>query len=209
MNNSDAVKQVKSFIYKEHQNWKKIDAQSMTEAEFLQRDNRIHCVFYFISPHQLKSLDLEFIKEISPLAPIVPIISKADIMTAKERAAFLSVVRGRLDELSSTVGEPCVYDFQGDDSQVTFSNRSSAVHADDEIPPSKTTQSRELVHVQNLFAVVCDSTADRVYPWGTVKVDDPKVSDFRRLQKLLFENGTFCIISIYVSITTVISISFL
>jgi len=53
------------------------------------------------------------------------------------------------------------------------------------VPPNKNT---ELIRVPNLFAVVCDSSPERVYPWGTLMIDDPNVSDFSRVQTLLFEN---------------------
>ena len=55
----------------------------MTEAEFLQADDRIHCIFYFIAPHRFKAIDAEFIKELAPLASIIPVVAKADIMTVK------------------------------------------------------------------------------------------------------------------------------
>ena len=55
----------------------------MTEAEFLQADDRIHCIFYFIAPHRFKAIDAEFIKELAPLASVIPVVAKADIMTVK------------------------------------------------------------------------------------------------------------------------------
>jgi septin family protein len=43
----------------------------------------------------------------------------------------------------------------------------------------------------NIFAVVCALTNERVYPWGTLKIDDMTHSDFRLLQILLFEQGIY------------------
>jgi septin family protein len=154
----------------------------MTEAEFLQADNRIHCVFYFIAPHRLKAIDLEFIKELAPLVPIIPVVSKSDIMTLKERNYYLEAVKQKIDALS--VDEPAVYDFQGDDLTVFGGGATDG----DEVPPNKNT---ELVRVPNLFAIVCDNSPERVYPWGKLVIDDNEVSDFRRLQTILFENGMF------------------
>lgn len=48
----------------------------------------------------------------------------------------------------------------------------------------------KMERVPNIFAVVCDPSGERVYPWGTVRIDDIRLSDFRRLQACLFENGT-------------------
>lgn len=44
-------------------------------------------------------------------------------------------------------------------------------------------------HVPNIFAVSCDPSGRRVYPWGVVKIDDDETNDFGRLKHLLFETG--------------------
>ncbi len=46
--------------------------------------------------------------------------------------------------------------------------------------------------VRNIFAVICAVNPQglRVYPWGTVDTHDETVSDLRRLQRLVFENGS-------------------
>ncbi|PIO38539.1 hypothetical protein AB205_0138770 [Aquarana catesbeiana] len=50
-------------------------------------DNCVHCCFYFISPfgHDLKPLDVEFMKALHNRVNIVPVIAKADTLTLKER----------------------------------------------------------------------------------------------------------------------------
>ena len=49
-------------------------------------DNRAHCCFYFISPwgHGLKPLDIECMKALQSKVNIIPIIAKADTLTASE-----------------------------------------------------------------------------------------------------------------------------
>lgn len=44
----------------------------------------------------------------------------------------------------------------------------------------------QLPRVPNIFGVVCDS---RKYPWGELDLDNENHSDFRRLQRLVFESG--------------------
>jgi septin family protein len=56
-----------------------LDPQSMTDAECLMADGRIHCVFYFIAPHRMKLLDRDFITQLAPLVPIIPIIAKGEM----------------------------------------------------------------------------------------------------------------------------------
>jgi septin family protein len=143
----------------------------MTEAEFLQADERIHCVFYFMASHRMKEIDREFISQLSSIVPIIPIVGKADTMTVNERNSYMKQVKEKLDTISEKFGESCVYDFHGDDLAV------------------ETGSNTGLIRQPNIFAVVCDSTKERVYPWGTLSIDNSQHSDFRRLQIILFENG--------------------
>eukprot|EP01117_Protostelium_nocturnum_P010197 TRINITY_DN3648_c0_g1_i6.p1 TRINITY_DN3648_c0_g1~~TRINITY_DN3648_c0_g1_i6.p1 ORF type:complete len:309 (+),score=85.13 TRINITY_DN3648_c0_g1_i6:1185-2111(+) len=59
-------------------------------------DQRIHICFYFISPHYLKEIDIIFMRRLSPLMNIIPLISKADTMTKSEKIEFTSLVEDRL-----------------------------------------------------------------------------------------------------------------
>jgi hypothetical protein len=58
-------------------------------------------------------------------------------------------------------------------------------------------ESKEVHIYPNIFALVCDTSNEREYPWGILSIDNPKHSDFRRLQMLLFENGKCFDIYIY------------
>ena len=157
----------------------------MTEADFLKADNRIHCVFYFIGPHRMKMLDREFIAQLSPLVPIIPVIAKADTMTVRERNEYLHIVKIELDKISERLGESCIYDFGTEDLKVLVTKN---VPEEPLSSRSKAVQ-QEMERLPNLFAVVCDLSNERVYPWGTLRIDDNKHSDFRRLQTVLFESG--------------------
>lgn len=48
-----------------------------------------------------------------------------------------------------------------------------------------------LPRARNIFAVICSDEASgkRIYPWGEVSAFDEHASDFRRLQRLVFESG--------------------
>jgi septin family protein len=48
----------------------------------------------------------------------------------------------------------------------------------------------ELPRVPNIFGIVCDN---RKYPWGELSLDNENHSDFRRLQRLVFESGKITI----------------
>ncbi|XP_063796412.1 neuronal-specific septin-3 isoform X3 [Pseudophryne corroboree] len=62
-------------------------------------DTRVHCCLYFISPtgHSLRPLDLEFMKHLSKVVNIIPVIAKADTMTVEEKIEFKQRVRKELE----------------------------------------------------------------------------------------------------------------
>uniref|UniRef100_A0A8D0H0C1 Septin 12 n=1 Tax=Sphenodon punctatus TaxID=8508 RepID=A0A8D0H0C1_SPHPU len=53
-------------------------------------DTRIHGCVYFVPPtgHWLRPLDLEFMRRLSKIVNVVPVIAKADTLTLEERAEF-------------------------------------------------------------------------------------------------------------------------
>uniref|UniRef100_A0A2K5EMA2 Septin 9 n=1 Tax=Aotus nancymaae TaxID=37293 RepID=A0A2K5EMA2_AOTNA len=53
-------------------------------------DTRVHCCLYFIpaTGHSLRPLDIEFMKRLSKVVNIVPVIAKADTLTLEERVHF-------------------------------------------------------------------------------------------------------------------------
>lgn len=54
------------------------------------QDTRIHCCLFFIQPsgHSLKPIDIVFLKKLSDVVNVVPVIAKADTLTVEERKAF-------------------------------------------------------------------------------------------------------------------------
>lgn len=52
-------------------------------------DTRVHCCFYFISPHSngLRPLDIDFMKQLHHKVNIVPLLAKADTLTPSEISA--------------------------------------------------------------------------------------------------------------------------
>jgi len=268
----------------------------MTTAAFHQRDNRIHCVLYFFAAHRIKEIDSEFILQLAPLVPIVPIVAKADTMTIPERNHYMRIVREEISKITTLLGSPCIYDFGNDQpvellydlevspntthdiacrlpiSSCSSTNVSVAAevnttngklewftdptptptptltltltltltptltptptptqfevtdplpvesemdghgHGHAELPMTCTTPLSATpmpvlvnavsyhgkptsnatiapVRMQNIFAVVCDKSDEREYPWGSILIYDMNSSDLRRLQILLFGNG--------------------
>eukprot|EP01117_Protostelium_nocturnum_P019571 TRINITY_DN8521_c0_g1_i1.p1 TRINITY_DN8521_c0_g1~~TRINITY_DN8521_c0_g1_i1.p1 ORF type:complete len:248 (+),score=67.73 TRINITY_DN8521_c0_g1_i1:869-1612(+) len=61
-------------------------------------DKRVHILFYFIAPHRLKEIDIEFMKRLAPIVNIVPLIAKVDSMTKDEKKQFTQLIEDRLEE---------------------------------------------------------------------------------------------------------------
>ncbi|KAJ8251654.1 hypothetical protein GJAV_G00223690 [Gymnothorax javanicus] len=61
-------------------------------------DSRVHCCIYFIPPtgHCLRPLDVEFMRRLSKVVNIVPVIAKADTLTLEERDFFKMKIREEL-----------------------------------------------------------------------------------------------------------------
>lgn len=81
------------------------------------KDERIHVIFYFISAIHMKETDVEFIKQLAPLANIIPIISKADAMNMATRNAHLLEVNEKLMELDAQQEGGCIFNFGADSVQ--------------------------------------------------------------------------------------------
>eukprot|EP01041_Mallomonas_annulata_P002962 gene2962-5816_t len=178
INNQNTINQIFEDLQSRHESWLSVDAHKITNEERLRLDGRIHCCFYFISPHRFKDIDREFITKISDIVPIVPIISKSDQMTMEERAVFLAEVQAALINIANTKEmhiDDLLYDFQ----------EAELFEVDQEGKALPQT----IPKIPNVYAVVCEPKYERVYPWGTCSVKNEEHSDFIRLQKLVFEAG--------------------
>uniref|UniRef100_A0A2K6SVC9 Septin-type G domain-containing protein n=1 Tax=Saimiri boliviensis boliviensis TaxID=39432 RepID=A0A2K6SVC9_SAIBB len=68
-------------------------------------DTRVHCCLYFIpaTGHSLRPLDIEFMKRLSKVVNIIPVITKADTLTLEERVHFKQRITA--DLLSNGIDE--------------------------------------------------------------------------------------------------------
>ncbi|VDD81143.1 unnamed protein product [Mesocestoides corti] len=64
------------------------------------QDNRVHCCLYFISPygHGLRQVDVEFMRRLQNKVNIVPVIAKADALTASELRTLKDRIMSDLDK---------------------------------------------------------------------------------------------------------------
>ena len=116
------------------------------------------CCLYFIAPHRLKDNDVAFMKEISKLLPIVPVIAKADTMTSQETTDFRKEVSEKMRQANIRL-----YDFEHD----------PRIADKPDLPP---------------FTLITDrSMKERVYAWGTCEMNNAAHSDFTLLKDLVIK----------------------
>ncbi|KAL3143563.1 hypothetical protein ABBQ38_002360 [Trebouxia sp. C0009 RCD-2024] len=136
-------------------------------------DPRVDVCVYFIAPHRLKQMDVEFMKKLSLEVPVLPVLAKADCMTTAELEGFREHVRTALHHASKEIGRPIVHEFSRE-----ALAEAGATHT---VPP---------------FSIVSSNTMDlsvgrfwpvREYPWGSCEALSSRHSDLAALKKLLFE----------------------
>ena len=136
-------------------------------------DTRVHVALYFIEPvgHGLRELDVELMKRISRYTNVLPIIAKADSFTKDELKEIRNNILNDIERYNVPVYK---FEIDPDDDDIEAIEENQALAA---LQP---------------FAIICSDEKDdngnyvRRYPWGTVNVDDDKVSDLRILKNVLF-----------------------
>ncbi|XP_042636986.1 neuronal-specific septin-3 [Orycteropus afer afer] len=97
INNENCWEPIEKYINEQYEKFLKEEVNIARKKRI--PDTRVHCCLYFISPtgHSLRPLDLEFMKHLSKVVNIVPVIAKADTMTLEEKSEFKQRVRKELE----------------------------------------------------------------------------------------------------------------
>ncbi|XP_078496673.1 neuronal-specific septin-3 isoform X2 [Lissotriton helveticus] len=97
INNENCWEPIEKFINEQYEKFLKEEVNIARKKRI--PDTRVHCCLYFISPtgHSLRPLDLEFMKHLSKVVNIIPVIAKADTMTLEEKMEFKQRVRKELE----------------------------------------------------------------------------------------------------------------
>ncbi|XP_056294929.1 septin-8-A-like isoform X2 [Pseudoliparis swirei] len=138
---------------------------------FNYHDTRIHTCLYFIAPtgHSLKSLDLVTMKKLASKVNIIPVIAKADTLSKSELDRFKIKI---MTELVSNGVQ--IYQFPTEDEAIAEINTSMNTHL-----PFAVVGSLEDVKVGNKMVKA------RLYPWGSVQVENENHCDFVKLREML------------------------
>ncbi|KAG5357808.1 Cell division control protein 11 [Yarrowia sp. B02] len=137
-------------------------------------DNRVHAVLYFITPtsHGLQECDIQTMQALATRANVIPVISKADTLTADELHLNKRLIMEDIREYKIPI---YFFPYTGDDDETIEENM--------------------MLREMTPFAVVSSNTEYKIdgrtcrarqYPWGLVEVDDASHSDFAQLRNVLF-----------------------
>ncbi|KAK9885629.1 hypothetical protein WA026_012393 [Henosepilachna vigintioctopunctata] len=136
-------------------------------------DMRIHCCLYFIQPsgHGLKSLDVEFMKRLCDKVNIIPVIAKADTLTADECNLFKKQI---LNEIA--LHKIKIYEFPDtyDDDEEHKLNKSLK-----ERVPFAVVGSNAVIEIDG------KKLRGRKYPWGIAEVENLEHCDFIALRNMV------------------------
>ncbi|XP_063120233.1 neuronal-specific septin-3 isoform X2 [Rattus norvegicus] len=97
INNENCWEPIEKYINEQYEKFLKEEVNIARKKRI--PDTRVHCCLYFISPtgHSLRPLDLEFMKHLSKVVNVIPVIAKADTMTLEEKSEFKQRVRKELE----------------------------------------------------------------------------------------------------------------
>ncbi|XP_042323693.1 neuronal-specific septin-3 isoform X1 [Sceloporus undulatus] len=97
INNENCWEPIEKYINEQYEKFLKEEVNIARKKRI--PDTRVHCCLYFISPtgHSLRPIDMEFMKHLSKVVNIIPVIAKADTMTLEEKTEFKQRVRKELE----------------------------------------------------------------------------------------------------------------
>lgn len=134
-------------------------------------EHRVHAILYLIEPTglDLKSVDAEFIKKLSVRSNVIPLIAKADALTAVERQKFKQQLA--TDFARHNINVYTFADFADSESFPGF-----------EI----TKEMQPLSVIGSVDPRPADGRKGRPYPWGMAECDNPAHCDLKTFTTALF-----------------------
>uniref|UniRef100_A0A2I3SAT7 Septin 9 n=1 Tax=Pan troglodytes TaxID=9598 RepID=A0A2I3SAT7_PANTR len=136
-------------------------------------DTRVHCCLYFIpaTGHSLRPLDIEFMKRLSKVVNIVPVIAKADTLTLEERVHFKQRITADLLSNDIDVYPQKEFDEDSEDRLVNEKFREMIPFA--------------VVGSDHEYQVNGKRILGRKTKWGTIEVENTTHCEFAYLRDLL------------------------
>jgi len=159
-------------------------------------DKRIDACLFFINPHRFQEIDLSFLKELSKVANIIPVIAKADSMLRTELHEYKTLIwdqirdEGGNELYQSMLATEELFQTNG---WSQLGKKLQGKHLTRNKKPCSSVQ--EKGGKLTPFAVICHKDKNprmpyapkRVYPWGAAESFNCDHCDFFFLKTLLLE----------------------
>jgi len=138
----------------------------------------VHLCLFFISPHRMKRADVELMRRLHTLVPLVVVIAKSDTMTRAETLDFKESVRKQL------FGPNGVQTFTFDAALIKDVEARHTANAPDGFQPLYGGSDGRWP-----WAVMGSDESRREYIWGTCLTNEPHHSEMPALRDLLLRAG--------------------
>ncbi|KAK2816936.1 hypothetical protein Q5P01_025127 [Channa striata] len=174
INNDNCWEPISKFINEQYEKFLKEEVNITRKKRI--PDTRVHCCLYFISPtgHSLRQLDIEFMKRLSHSVNIIPVIAKADTMTAEERQEFKQRVRKELEMSGIEFYPQKEFDEDMEDKSDNDKIREAMPFA--------------VVGSDKEYQVNGKRVLGRKTAWGIVEVENPNHCEFALLRDFLIRS---------------------
>ncbi|XP_005998599.1 septin-9 isoform X2 [Latimeria chalumnae] len=171
INNEDCWQPIRKFINDQYEKYLQEEININRKRRI--PDTRVHCCIYFIPPtgHSLRPLDIEFMRRLSKVVNVVPVIAKADTLTLEERDYFKQRVREDLISNGITVYPQKEFDEDAEDRIVNEKIREMIPFA--------------VVGSDQEYQVNGRRILGRKTKWGTIEVENIAHCEFAYLRDLL------------------------
>ncbi|KAK9981335.1 hypothetical protein ABG768_000881 [Culter alburnus] len=174
INNDNCWEPISKYINEQYEKFLKEEVNIARKKRI--PDTRVHCCLYFISPtgHSLRQLDIEFMKHLSRVVNIIPVIAKSDTLTLEEKTEFKQKVRKELE----VCGIECYPQKEFDEDMEDKSDN-------DKI---RETMPFAVVGSDKEYQVNGKRVLGRKTAWGIVEVENPNHCEFSLLRDFMIRS---------------------
>ncbi|KAI1886750.1 hypothetical protein AGOR_G00199020 [Albula goreensis] len=174
INNENCWEPISKYINEQYEKFLKEEVNIARKKRI--PDTRVHCCLYFISPtgHSLRQLDIEFMRHLSRVVNIIPVIAKSDTLTPEEKNEFKQRVRKELEMCGIEFYPQKEFDEDMEDKSDNDKIREA-------MPFAVVGSDKE--HQVNGKRVLGRKTA-----WGVVEVENPNHCEFAQLRDFLIRS---------------------
>lgn len=179
------MKDILSWIEKQSKDRLQMERSLTRQADLEElEDTRVDLCLYCIGPHRLRPIDLKFMYEIGLHVPVVPVVTKADTMTAKEAEVYRTQVADKIANpmVPGVDGKINVFNF-GQDAMSRAGVEDNATR-----PPFFVIASDE-VNEGRMKADAPTYWPERCYEWGVAEAYNTEHSDLLSLRALVFKEA--------------------